>query len=77
MKEAERSLLIFNLDLGQSPIMNPSTISARVTVALLDTYAEHNEMPKGSNSQDARDLVDDVISQGNTYGILWFEDSPL
>jgi hypothetical protein len=63
VKEAERSLLIFNLDLGQSPIMNPSTISARVTVALLDTYAEHNEMPKGSNSQDARDLVDDVISQ--------------
>jgi hypothetical protein len=44
VKEAERSLLIFNLDLGQSPIMNPSTISARVTVALLDTYAEHNEM---------------------------------
>jgi hypothetical protein len=63
VKEAERSLLIFNLDLGQSPIMNQSTISARATVALLDTYAERNEMPKGSNSQDARDLVDDVISQ--------------
>jgi hypothetical protein len=43
VKEAERSLLIFNLDLGQSPIMNPNTISARVTVALLDTYAEKNE----------------------------------
>jgi hypothetical protein len=63
VKEAERSLLIFNLDLGQSPIMNPTTISSRVTVALLNTYAEKNEQPKGSRSQDARDLIDDVTSQ--------------
>jgi hypothetical protein len=63
VKEAERSLLIFNLDLGQSPIMNPTTISSRVTVALLNTYAEKNELPKGSHSQDARDLVDDITSQ--------------
>jgi hypothetical protein len=76
VKEAERSLLIFNLDLGQSPIMNPNTISARVTVALLDTYAEKNEQPKGSHSQDARDLVDDIISQVNRMEFFGSKTAP-
>jgi hypothetical protein len=63
VKEAERSLLIFNLDLGQSPIMNPTTISARVTVSLLNTYIAKQGSASGNHAQDARDLVDDITSQ--------------
>jgi hypothetical protein len=56
--------------------MNLNTISARVTVALLNTYAEKNEQPKGSHSQDARDLVDDVISQVNRMEFFGSKTAP-
>jgi hypothetical protein len=63
VKEAERSLLVFNLDMGQSPIMNPSTISAKVTVGLLKCLVSKEKRPTGNYSQDERDIVDDIISQ--------------
>jgi hypothetical protein len=63
VKEAERSLLIFNLDMGQSPIMNPGTISAKVTVGLLNSLESRESGQKGNYSQDDRDMVDDIISQ--------------
>jgi hypothetical protein len=63
VKEAERSLLIFNLDMGQSPIMNPNTISTKVTISLLNLVAEKTGLEKGNHTQDARDLVDDIMSQ--------------
>jgi hypothetical protein len=68
VKEAERSLLVFNLDMGQSPIMNPTTISAKVTVGLLNVLSD-KEKAEGKykksvgHSQASRDLVDDIISQ--------------
>jgi hypothetical protein len=63
VKEAERSLLIFNLNMGQAPIMNPNTISAKVTLCLLNLVAEKNGLDKGNHTQDSRDLVDDITSQ--------------
>jgi len=63
VKEAERSILVFNLDMGQTPIMNPATISTKVTLSLLDLAAVKEGKEKGSHSQDSRDLVDDIISQ--------------
>jgi hypothetical protein len=68
VKEAERSLLVFNLDMGQSPTMNPNTISAKVTVSLLNVLtdkekAEGKASPSGGHSQASRDLVEDIISQ--------------
>jgi hypothetical protein len=63
VKEAERSLLIFNLEMGQSPIMNPSTISAKVTVGLLNSLVGREKSSTGNYSQDDRDIVDDIISQ--------------
>jgi hypothetical protein len=62
VKEAERSLLVFNLDMGQSPIMNPATISAKVTVGLLNSLESRESSQKGNYSQDERDMVDDIIS---------------
>jgi hypothetical protein len=63
IKDAERSILIFNLDMGQSPIMNPSTMSAKVTVALLDKKAEFEEQDKNNHSRESREFVDDILSQ--------------
>jgi hypothetical protein len=63
VKEAERSLPIFNLDMGQAPIMNPNTISAKVTLCLLNLVAEKSGLDKGNHTQDSRDLVDDITSQ--------------
>ncbi len=63
VKEAERSILVFNLDMGQTPIMNPATISTKVTLSLLDLAAVKEGKEKGSHSQDSLDLVDDIISQ--------------
>jgi hypothetical protein len=40
IKDAERSLLIFNLDMVQNPCMSPSTMSSKVTVFLLNMKAE-------------------------------------
>ncbi len=51
VKEAERSLLIFNLDMGQAPIMNPNTISTKVTLCLLNLVAEKNGLDKGNHTQ--------------------------
>jgi hypothetical protein len=36
VKDAERSILIFNLNLGSTPIMNQNTMSSKVTVSLLN-----------------------------------------
>jgi hypothetical protein len=63
VKEAERSLLIFNLDMGQTPIMNPSTMSAKVTVGLLDKKADHEEKDRNNHTRESRDFVDDILSQ--------------
>jgi hypothetical protein len=43
--------------------MNPTTISARVTVSLLNTYIAKQGSASGNHAQDARDLVDDITSQ--------------
>jgi hypothetical protein len=63
VKEAERSILVFNLDMGQLPIMNPATISKKVTLCLLDLVAAKSGQAKGTHTQDSRDLVDDITSQ--------------
>jgi hypothetical protein len=76
VKEAERSLLIFNLDLGQAPIMNPTTISARVTVSLLNIYVAKKGTTKGNHTQDARDLVDDIISQVKSMEFFGSKTAP-
>jgi hypothetical protein len=43
--------------------MNPGTISAKVTVGLLNIIANREGGQPGNYSQDARDLVDDIMSQ--------------
>jgi hypothetical protein len=62
VREAERSILVFNLDMGQTPLMNTTTISAKVTLSMLNILAEKEKSQPGNPSQAARDFIDDVMS---------------
>jgi len=59
VKEAERSSLVFNLNMGKSPIMNTDTMQQRATKALTDMAAanEGNRL-----SEETVSSMDDVLS---------------
>jgi hypothetical protein len=61
VKDAERSILVFNLDLGQQPSMNPATISSKVTLCLVNTLDKKEK--RQTPSQESKDFVDDILSQ--------------
>jgi hypothetical protein len=56
VREAERSVIVYNLDLGQAPIINPSTISSKVTAALFNHISSFEE------SATAKEVVSDILS---------------
>jgi hypothetical protein len=62
VKEAERSVLIHNLDLGQAPTLNPSTISSKVTAALLLCIAKCEPSAGGVVNGFVREIADDFMS---------------
>jgi hypothetical protein len=62
IKEAERSTLCFNLDLGNTPIMNKNTISERASLALAKMAAKVEGKGKVIPSQDKMETLDDVTS---------------
>jgi hypothetical protein len=63
VREAERSVVIYNLNLGQSPLINPSTISSKVTAALLSSAATFFKDGDGDATALAGELVNDLLSQ--------------
>jgi hypothetical protein len=70
IREAERSTIIFNLNLGRVPIMNKDTLSKKATIALT-TLAAGKEKKTGSiPSNDAIDAIDDVLSLAENYQVL-------
>jgi hypothetical protein len=61
VKDAERSILIFNLNLGSTPVMNPATMSSKVTHSLMELMkVKENSL---FASQEAKDFIDDILSQ--------------
>jgi len=62
VREAEKAILLFNLDLGTVPIMNTSTISLKVTQDLAAKAATVEERPAGRPSEDTVAMLDDTIS---------------
>jgi hypothetical protein len=56
----QRSILVFNLDLGQQPSMNTATISSKVTLCLVNTLDRKEKRP--TPSQESKDFVDDILS---------------
>jgi hypothetical protein len=63
VREAERSVVIYNLNLGQSPLLNPNTISAKVTTALINAAAENLKGECGNPTEVAGEMVNDLLSQ--------------
>jgi hypothetical protein len=62
VSDAEKSTLIFNLNLGNVPIMNQDTMSTKATVALT-TMAAKIEKAKGTiPSDDTVTVLNDVLS---------------
>jgi hypothetical protein len=62
VRNAEKSVVIYNLNLGQTPLLNPSTISAKVTSALIKAAAD-NFPECGNNTAAAGEMVNDLLSQ--------------
>jgi len=62
IKEAERSTLCFNLNMGNVPLMNKHTISEKASLALTRMAAEVEGKSRGVPSPDIVAALDDVTS---------------
>jgi hypothetical protein len=76
IKEAERSLLIFNLNMGQFPCMNPTTISNKVTSCLLSLACKAEGSVDGSPSNSAKEIVDDILGMVTKMDLFGTKTSP-
>jgi hypothetical protein len=62
VKSAEKSTLIFNLNMGTVPIMNKDTMSKRATLALMSMAAVKEGRTAENPSNESISVVDDVLS---------------
>jgi hypothetical protein len=73
VRDAEKSTLIFNLNMGTVPIMNTDSISRKATLALTTMAAKVEKKNTSVPSNDSIALIDDVLSV--TTGIKFFGNS--
>jgi hypothetical protein len=72
IKNAERSTLIFNLDMGTVPVLNKGTMSKRATLALTAMAAKEEGREGMAPTEETIEIIDDVLSMVNNvefYGI--------
>jgi hypothetical protein len=62
VRKAESSTLIFNLNMGRIPIMNPATMSNKATLALAAMAAENENRPGSVPEEDTVATIYDVLS---------------
>jgi hypothetical protein len=62
IKDAERSTLCFNLDMGNTPIMNKNSISEKACLALARMAAAVEGKKGPVPSQDKIEALDDITS---------------
>jgi hypothetical protein len=62
VKSAEKSTLVFNLNMGSVPILNTDTMSKRATLALTSMAAVAEGNAKENPSKDAVATIDDALS---------------
>ena len=62
VKDAERSTLVFNLNMGKVPIMNRETISKKATLALTTMAAKNEGKFSSTPSEESVMAIDDVLS---------------
>jgi hypothetical protein len=76
IKEAERSLLIFNLNMGQFPCLNPNTISNKVTSCLLSLACKAEGSADGVPSAAAKEIVDDILGMVTKMDLFGTKTAP-
>jgi hypothetical protein len=59
IRDAEKKILLFNLDMGNVPTMNKETLSRKVTLALSSAASSGNH---DYDIKDTEEVVDDVLS---------------
>jgi hypothetical protein len=59
LKEAEKKLILFNMDLGKAPVMNKDTLARNVTVELGKRVKEGKH---DYHIGDAEEVIDDILS---------------
>jgi hypothetical protein len=62
IKEAEKSTLIFNLNLGKVPILNRETMNKRATLALASLAAAKEKKTVSAPDNDTVEAIDDALS---------------
>jgi hypothetical protein len=62
IRDAERSTLCFNLDMGNVPLMNKTTIAEKASLALTKMAAKKEGKRNSVPSQDAVATIDDLTS---------------
>jgi hypothetical protein len=61
--KAEKSSILFELDLGPVPIINKETLTRKVTLALHDSASKSDQVTDGSMTpSDAEEIVDDLLT---------------
>jgi hypothetical protein len=60
--EAEKSTVIFNLEMGNFPLLNTTTISKKATLAMTSMAAKVEKRTDNSPSREAITAIDDVLS---------------
>ncbi len=76
IREAERSLLIFNLNMGQFPCLNPTTISNKVTSCLLSLACKAEGSADGAPSTAAKEIVDDILGMVTKMDLFGTKTAP-
>jgi hypothetical protein len=62
VRDAEKSTLIFNLDMGKIPLVNRDTMSTRATMALTQRAAKVENSRTSVPSADSMAAIDDALS---------------
>jgi hypothetical protein len=64
--KAEKTITLFDLDLGQVPIINKDTLSGKFTQTIHAAATNSDEVKKGNCSPDeAREILDDILTCAN------------
>jgi hypothetical protein len=63
--DAERSTLVFNLDMGRIPVMNKDTMSKRATLALSTMAAKLDKKTNSVPTAESIEAIDDTLSMVN------------
>jgi hypothetical protein len=69
-KLPDLTVVIYNLNLGQSPLLNPTTISSKVTSALIKAAADNLEGEHNGSLAIAGEMVNDLLSQVKSMNLF-------